>query len=326
MNTTSSCAVRTALASFAFALLASYAARAANIVDFTDYSLRNSGGQVLLPGRLFTPPEAATSPTPRPLMVYLHGGGAAGTNNVTQVLQTPDYMLDEAKRRGAYLYVPQAPVTWASLSHVDSVMTMINRAVADLRADDDRLYVTGYSNGGGGTWNLLSRNRGRFAAAVTLSAVAPAPGFVAANLRDTPLFSFHARDDATVSVGSSRSVMNGVLFAAGQPFPTYLPASDPRYFVISNPSFQFDLDFVASAPPGTLSNYFISNNDLELLYYEPQLGGHTGLLVVYYVPILYDWMFAHTLAVPEPPAASLLVVSGVLLLRRRRGPFGHDQP
>jgi hypothetical protein len=324
MNTSRSRAVRTVLALIAAVLIAPTTARAANIADFSDYSLRNSSGQVLLSGRLFTPPEAASSATPRPLMVYLHGGGAAGTNNTTQILQTPDYMLDEAKRRGAYLYVPQAPVTWASLSHVDSVMTMINRAVADLHADDDRLYVTGYSNGGGGTWNLLSRNRGRFAAAATLSAVAPAPGFVAANLRDTPLFSFHTRDDATVSVGSSRGVMNGILLAAGQPFPTYLPANDPRYFVISNPSFQFDLDFVASAPPGTLSNYFISNNDLELLYYEPQLGGHTGLLVVYYVPILYDWMFAHTLAVPEPGTASLLVVSGVLSLRPRRGRLRRD--
>ena len=87
-----------------------FAATAANIADFIDYSLYSSRGPVILPGRLFVPPEATTDPlTPRPLMLFLHGGGAIGTNNITQVEHTPDYLLDEAKRRGAFLYVPQAP-------------------------------------------------------------------------------------------------------------------------------------------------------------------------------------------------------------------------
>src|SRR6185295_7557080 len=97
--------------------------------------------QVVLPGRLFTPPEAITDPiVARPLMLYLHGGGAAGTNNITQIEHTPDFMLDEAKRRGAYLYVPQMATTWASTTNVDYVMTMIERLVADRNADSDRLY------------------------------------------------------------------------------------------------------------------------------------------------------------------------------------------
>jgi poly(3-hydroxybutyrate) depolymerase len=318
MNTTRSRAVRTALALFAVVLVAPPTARAANIADFTDYSLRNSGGQVLLPGRLFTPPEAASSATPRPLMVFLHGGGAAGTNNTTQIQQTPDYMLDEAKRRGAHLYVPQAPVTWASLSHVDSVMTMINRAVADLHADADRLYVTGYSNGGGGTWNLLSRNRDRFAAAFTLSAVAPAPGFVPANLRDTPLFAIHARDDATVPVARTREVVNSILTAAATPRPVYPSSGNPLDFIVANPSQPLGAALL-TAPPDLATTFAISGSDIDLAYYEAAAGGHTGLLGIFYSPLIYEWMFDHTLAVPEPGTASLLVVSGVLLLRRRRG-------
>jgi predicted peptidase len=81
---------------------------AANIADFVDYSLVSPRGGVALPGRLLIPPESTSGPaTPRPLMVYLHGGGAAGTNNITQIEQTPDPLVDEAKARGAYLYVPQ---------------------------------------------------------------------------------------------------------------------------------------------------------------------------------------------------------------------------
>ena len=101
-----------ALVVIAFAVLAcsQVAATAAPLADFIDYSLVSSRGGLVLPGRLFVPPEAAADPlTPRPFMLYLHGGGAIGTNNTTQIEQTPDGLLDEAKRRGAFFYVPQAP-------------------------------------------------------------------------------------------------------------------------------------------------------------------------------------------------------------------------
>ena len=51
-------------------------------------------------------------------------------------------------------------------------MTMIDRAVNESNADADRLYATGYSNGGGGTWTLLSRYPRRFSAAIAVAALA----------------------------------------------------------------------------------------------------------------------------------------------------------
>src|SRR5262245_52938402 len=87
----------------------------ADITDFVDYSYSAPG--VSLPGRLYVPPEAAVDlSVRRPLVVYLHGGGAVGTNNVTQIEQTPPFLIDEAKRRGAFLYVPQTPTNWATTS------------------------------------------------------------------------------------------------------------------------------------------------------------------------------------------------------------------
>ena len=216
------------IASFLIGITAAGLASAANLADFTDYSLRNASDQVVLPGRLYIPRQATSHPNlRRPLIVFLHGGGAIGTNNVTQVEHTPDYLLDEAKRRGAYLYVPQAPTFptgWATLSSVDAVMTMIDRAILEKNVNVNRLYVTGYSNGGGGTWNLLSRNTNRFAAAFTLSSIAPAPGFDAENLLGTAILTLHARDDATVPVARTRNVVNSVLTAAGEPLPLYPPA------------------------------------------------------------------------------------------------------
>jgi predicted esterase len=284
---------------------------AADIADFVDYSLRNSSGQILLPGRLFVPSEAALDPgLPRPLMLYLHGGGAAGTDNVTQIAQTPDYILDEAKQRGAFLYVPQTASTWASTSQVDYVMTMINRAIAEKNADTNRLYATGYSNGGGGTWSLLSRNHGRFAAAIVIAGIIPAPGFNAGNLLGTAILAAHARDDATVPVARTRTVVDGILSAAHQPLPNYAAAGSDLYFLVANPQVPLHRAVIDSEPPGSTINHFISRPDLDLMYFEQPTGGHTGLLGVFYSPDVYGWLFSHSLAAPEP-GSSFLGVCGL---------------
>jgi hypothetical protein len=200
-------------------------------------------------------------------------------------------------------------------------MTMIDRAVVEKNANANRLYATGYSNGGGGTWNLLSRNSGRFAAALAISSVMPAPGFDAAKLLGTAIFALHARDDATIPVTRSRTVVNGILAAAGEPPPAYPAAGSDQYYLVSNPHLAFHRELAASAPPGSTTNFFISRADLDLIYFEQPVGGHTGMLGAFYAPPIYDWMFAHSLAVPEP---GTLLAAGtglwLLMLGRRRRP------
>jgi hypothetical protein len=304
--------------------MTSHLATAANIADFSDYSLHDSRGRVLLPGRLFTPPEAITEPaSPRPLIVFLHGGGAIGANNVTQVEHTPDYLLEEAKRRGAFLYVPQTATGWATISAVDSVMTMIDRAVDERNVDVNGLYATGYSNGGGGTWNLVSRNSRRFAAAMVISGVAPAAGFIPANLLGTAIIALHARDDATVPVAWTRSVVNGILTAAGEALPSYPAAGSNLVLLVSNPHLAFHRELAASGPPDAGINFLISRPDLDLIYFESPDGGHTGPLGAFFVPQVYDWMFAHSLAVPEPstPFVTLCGIFSVAIGCSRRGQF-----
>ena len=154
-------------------------------------------------------------------------------------------------------------------------MTMINRAIAEKNADTNRLYATGYSNGGGGTWSLLSRNRGRFAAAIAVAGIIPAPGFNPGNLLGTAILAAHARDDATVPVARTRTVVDGILSAARQPMPNYAAAGSGLYYVVSNPEVAFHREVVASEPPGSTINYFISRTHLDLMYYEQPDGGHT---------------------------------------------------
>jgi pimeloyl-ACP methyl ester carboxylesterase len=304
---------------FAVALAWPGIGRGASLADFPDYSLRNSSGFSLLPGRLFTPPEAlGDTATPRPMMVYLHGGGANGTNNTTQIAQTPDHIVEEAKQRGAYLYVPQAPSGWGLSTTLERAMTMIDRAVTQLHADPDRVYISGYSNGGGGTLNLLSRYPGRFAAAMIVSAVAPGAGFSNLNVLEVPLIAVHARDDATVSVARSRELLATLLSAARHPQPTYPAAGGSQTFLAANPAVDFHRQVLEGAPTDGSLVLFNLRSDLDLMYYEPPLGGHTGLLGLYWEPRVYGWLFSHSLAVPEPSGAALATAGLAVPAARRR--------
>ena len=275
------------------------AASAADVSEFINFSLSERSG-VVLPGRLYVPPEATTDPTkPRPLIVWLHGGGDAGSNNLNQIRWDVDLMFAEAKRRGAFLYAPQAPLNWRPLSVTNNVVTMLDRAVSQFNINPDRLYLTGYSSGGGGVWNMLSRYVDRFAAAVPVAPVSAEPDFIPANLVGQSIAAFHARNDAVASVQTTRTIINRILTAAGEPLPTYPTAADPNPF------------FAVQVP------------ELDLYYIEPAQGGHSVHFSVYNTPQLYDWMFSHGVALPEPQSlilASLAMLALFKATRRRCGP------
>jgi predicted peptidase len=258
-------------------------ARGADVREFVDFSLSNSR-QVLLPGRLYVPPEALADPvTKRPLIVWLHGGGDAGTNNVNQIRWDVEFLFGEAKRRGAYLYAPQAPLNWRPRTITDRVVTMLDRALAEHNVDANRLYLTGYSSGGGGAWNMLSRYPHRFAAAMPVSPVSAEPDFNPANLVGQPISAFHARNDTVAPVQTTRAIVNSILLAAGQALPQYPTSSAPH--------------FSFAAP------------ELDFYYFEPYNGDHSFHFNVYSTAEVYDWMFSHALAVPEPGALSLASVA-----------------
>jgi predicted peptidase len=273
----------------------SRSATAIDVTDFIDFSLR-SGSSTLLPGRLYIPPAATdNSATPRPLIVFLHGGGDAGTDNIRQLNQNIADLALEAERRGAFLYAPQAPLNWRPKLITDRVITMVDRALVDYNVDDTRLYLTGYSSGGGGTWNMLSRYPDRFTAAAPVAPVSTEPDFLPANLVGQPISVFHARNDSVASVATTRAVINSILSAARRPLPLY-PGAHAA-------------DFMYSVP------------DLDLNYFEPATGDHSVLFSVYNRPDLYNWLFAHTTLAPEPNivALQLWALAGLSgFVRRRR--------
>jgi predicted peptidase len=268
---------------------------AASVNDFVTHNFLDSNNNVLLPGRLHVPAAYSTDPhTIRPLILFLHGAGESGTNNIAQINGNLDNLLAAAKNRGAFLYAPQTNSGWGSPTLLSRAMTMIDRAIVERHVDPNRIYVTGLSMGGGGVWNILNQFPDRFAAAVPICSVSPSPSFLPANIVNEPIWAFHARNDGTVSPTASRNVINRLLSEALEPLPAY-------------PSLT---DFSA--------NFNFNDSLLDLHYTEYRTGGHGIWGQVYNTPAVYDWMFAHV-AIPEPATVVLLMISATsMCLRGRR--------
>jgi predicted peptidase len=274
-------------ASMALAVCAPSLARAADPNEFIVWSTPG------LAGRLYVPTGYDPNRT-YPLVTFMHGFGARGTDNVAQVGVDIDGLLAECKRRRAFLYAPQSPDgIWQGTSSSASseqlrVQQMLAMAQQTYNIDASRLYLTGYSAGGGGAWDTLARYDNQFAAGVPIAATyglsAYRPGLV-----DQPLWAFHARADDVVSVTFTRNMVNRILSARGIAAPQYLPLSDPTHA-------QYDF------PP--------------LHYTEAGAGGHGIVHGVFVYPPLYEWMFAQQL--PEPSCAVVLLASIALLARRQR--------
>ena len=265
---------------------------AANVADFLDFSLRAADSSLLMPGRMYVPPLANAGEA-RPLILFLHGGGEMGTNNTSQINGNIDNLLTKAKQRGAFLLAPQTNAGWHGQVPTDYASMLTEQAIEQHNVDPRRVYVTGLSMGGGGTWNMINRYGDMFAAAVPICAVLPSNDFSASSVLDEPIWAFHARNDTVVSVSSTRTVVNNLLTSAGEAVPTYPPTNNNTTW------FEFQ------------------SQELDLRYLELPIGGHGIWNYVYAQERMYDWMFAH-LEVPEPSSALLVALCSCLVGFRPR--------
>ena len=110
-----------------------------------------------------------------PLIVSLHDGGGTGTN-LNKLVNTDvglcSYIAEGLVHPNAIVLMPQSPNGWAS--GYEDLMDLINKTVHDYDIDPNRVYITGPSRGGIGTFEMLIRYPDYFAAAMPLcAAIAP---------------------------------------------------------------------------------------------------------------------------------------------------------
>src|SRR5215813_10292078 len=134
-----------------------------------DGRIFDAGGGFKLPYRLGKPPGyTAGGATKYPLVIFLCGSGEAGTDNRLQISKnigttTPGSVFTTAANQAkfpTFFIAPQTPdknTAWLSgTPQVVATLKLITALEAEFSIDPKRLYLTGLSIGGRGTWMLIT--------------------------------------------------------------------------------------------------------------------------------------------------------------------------
>jgi predicted peptidase len=144
------------------------------------------------------------APKKWPLIIFLHGSGERG-EDLAQVKKYGIPMIAEQNPSFPFIVVsPQCPEDSADSSWLveqDAVMTLVNEIIASHNVDPNRVYLTGLSMGGYGTWYLAAEYPGRFAAIAPICGGGN-PKRIKELIR-TPTWVFHGKKDEVVPLAES---------------------------------------------------------------------------------------------------------------------------
>src|SRR3989441_7902445 len=103
----------------------------------------------------------ARSKTRWPLILFLHGAGERGTNLSKVAAHGPPKLVKQGKDFPFIIVSPQCPAN--QLWDNDVLLALLDDVEAKYKVDKSRVYLTGLSMGGYGSWSLGLAHPGRFA-------------------------------------------------------------------------------------------------------------------------------------------------------------------
>nr|WP_231134637.1 cellulose binding domain-containing protein [Motilibacter deserti] len=192
--------------------------------DFLAATFTSTAGQALN-YRLFVPEAYRDKPRAKtfyPMVVFLHGGGERGLNNLSQITanQGATAFADPSRQAtdpsfvlAAQVPAPPAGQGWTTPAIQAALIQLIDSLVADYPVDPDRLYLTGLSLGGIGSFDILPRYPTKFAGAIIIAASGDPARMPL--MKDVPIWVTHSVDDPTVSYTNGSLRLVNALEAAG---------------------------------------------------------------------------------------------------------------
>lgn len=187
-------------------------------------------------------PEAFVEGEQYPLVLFLHGAGERGSDNTAQLTWGVDaFAADEFRDdHPAIVIAPQVPVGqfWANLNWrsegaglmdeparpLELAHKLVVKYLEDYPVDPNRLYITGLSMGGFGTWDMITRHPDLFAAALPICGGGdPSKAY---RIIDIPIWNFHGALDDVVPPELSRDMIQAIWEAGGKPGYTEYPDMD----------------------------------------------------------------------------------------------------
>ncbi len=161
---------------------------------------------------LYLPPDYDAS-VKWPLIVFLHGSGERGEDleQVRRVGLPRVVEHDESRRWGFVLVSPQCPKD--SYWEPRQVVELLEHVSSRLSVDQDRIYLTGYSMGGYGTWAAACYDPDRFAAIVPVCGGGNVEQ--AERLKRLPIWAFHGDKDNVVPFEKDQAMVDAVKKSGG---------------------------------------------------------------------------------------------------------------
>lgn len=213
----------------------------AQITDFEPVTFTDSTEQELQ-YRILKPVNYDSTKS-YPLVLFLHGAGERGNDNYSQLKWGVSHFADPKfrERYPAFVIAPQMEEgeVWSRLITSRDTTTfsgsmsqtptepmrltieLLEKLQNKYSIDSNRLYVTGISMGGFGTFDLIQRFPNKFAAAVPVCGGGDLSR--AFMLTDIPLWVFHGTEDDVVHPKFSRSMVEAIRIAGGSPGYTEYP-------------------------------------------------------------------------------------------------------
>lgn len=172
-----------------------------------------------------------------PLVIFLHGAGERGNDNESQLKWG---VMNFATQQNMKMYrpiviAPQCPknMSWGNFSDKNMsldqsptapmklLIELINQTILKFPVDTNRIYITGLSMGGFGTFDAISRYPNLFAAAVPVCGGGDASK--AQLFSHIPIWIFHGALDGTVNPVLSRDMVEALTKAGAHPGYTQYP-------------------------------------------------------------------------------------------------------
>lgn len=172
-------------------------------------------------------PEGYASDHSWPAILFLHGSGECGNDGVKPTrVGLPPAALAEPDNWPFIIIIPQKPDQESQwIEHDAMVMAVLDDARREYSIDPTRLYLSGLSQGGAGTWAMAAAHLGLFAAIAPVCGYGDAP-MLGPALRDTPVWAFHGEKDDVVPPEKTRSIIAAIKAAGGSPQATYFPEAN----------------------------------------------------------------------------------------------------
>jgi len=169
-----------------------------------------------------------------PVVISLHGAGERGYDNKKQLVYISDLFLDSTNRAKypCFVFAPQCPpepMRWSMCDRFENPVTLpeeesrtlslamrvFNVLMDRYSIDRNRIYITGLSQGGCGTYDMLIRYPEMFAAAAPICGWSDTSK--AGLIKDIPLWIFHGDSDNVVQPEHSRNMVKALKDAGGNP-------------------------------------------------------------------------------------------------------------